>query len=109
MPRQLPAQAMKGTILGMLLLAAAGCAPDAWTPDSGFDAWTEHVGRVCYPNRIGLALVDQQFRRNDLFLDLTSRVYFKKITWEQYASAVNDAAYGDNDGALRCIRDNLPK
>jgi len=109
MPTQELGATLRGTILGALLLAASGCAPDAWNPSSGFDGWIDHIGRACYPNRIGLALVDEQLRWNAGFLDMTSRLYFKKMSFDAYASAVNSAFYGNNAGALDCIRDNLPK
>jgi hypothetical protein len=103
------ARALAGPVPGVLLLAAAGCAPDAWKKDDAFDAWVDHVGRACYPNRIGHALVDVRLRNDAMFLDTTSRLYYKKIPYQQYETAVNTVAYGDNTRALNCIRDNLPK
>jgi hypothetical protein len=102
-------RALKAEVLASLLFAAAGCAPDAVRSDDASDAWVTRVGKACSPNRIGHAMVDARFRTDGMFLDLTSRVYHKRISWQQYASAVNSHAYGDNDAALRCIRDNLPQ
>lgn len=102
-------RALQGAILGAMLLAAAGCAPDAVKRDDAFDAWVTRVGKACYPKRIGHALVDERLSKDGMFLDLTSRLYHKRIGWPQYASAVNSHAYGDNDAALRCIRENLPQ
>jgi hypothetical protein len=109
MTQRTSARVLAGTMLGMLLPDVAGCAPDAWKKDDAFDAWVDHVGRACYPNRIGHALVDVRLRNDATFLDMTSRLYYKKITYQQYETVVNTVAYGDNTRALNCIRDNLPK
>jgi hypothetical protein len=101
--------AVRRAMLGALLVAAAGCAPDAVRRDDAFDAWVTRVGKACYPKRIGHAMVDERLGKDGMFLDLTSRVYHKQISWQQYASSVDTRAPGDNEAALRCIRENLPQ
>ena len=93
-----------------LVLAAAGiaaCAPDSVRPDPGFDGWTNRITQECYPRSIGGAQFTTLFNQPS-FLDLASRLYFKRIDVQQFTDAVNSFYPGYNRAAIECIASKLP-
>jgi hypothetical protein len=88
-----------------------GCAPDAWNAQPGFDGFLNQIGQQCYPMRIGMTLVsDLVDNPAPYFIDETSRLYYGKISAENYRSAItsfSDDSAGTNR-AIDCILSKLP-
>jgi len=99
-------RALTGACL-LIALAVTACAPDAWRSDPGFDGWTNRITQECYPRSIGGAQFTALFNQPS-FLDLTSRLYFRRIDVQQYTDSVNSFYPGDNKVALDCIVSKLP-
>jgi len=100
--------ALVGVAIGL-----AGCAPGAWNQPSEYDAFLYKLQAACpyaqagswrmYPGGGG-GLVN-----NATFIDLTSRLYYGKISRAQYAEGVAALTFGrENDPAIQCVFDNLP-
>ena len=97
------------------LLAAAmfvaGCAPDAFRPSPGYDAFLRVISQECFPRSIG----GQQISRlvthgSPPFLNATSRLYHGQIdggTYRNLITAFSDNSRQTND-AIDCIIGNLP-
>lgn len=91
--------------------AVAGCAPDAWNAQPGFDGFLNQIGQQCYPMRIGMTLVsDLVDNPAPYFIDETSRLYYGKISAANYRSAIT--SFSDNSAAtnkaIDCILSKLP-
>jgi hypothetical protein len=102
---------MRARALAWLLAALAlttACAPDAWRSDPGFDRWTDRVAQECYPRSIGGVQLSTLFNQS-AFLDLTSRLYFRRIEVRQYTDSVDGFYPGDNRAAIECIVSRLPQ
>jgi hypothetical protein len=103
-----PARRARTTVC--LLVAAAGvaaCAPDSVRPDPGFDGWTNRITQECYPRSIGGAQFTALFNQPS-FLDLASRLYFRRIDVQQFTDAISGFYPGDNKAAIDCIVSKLP-
>lgn len=102
-------RALMRQVLPILLAAATGaaCAPDSIRSDPVFDAWTYRVGKECYPHSIGSVQV-YDLLREAAFLDLTSRLYHKRIDAKEYVGWVNTFYPGNNHAAIDCILSKLP-
>jgi len=98
--------------LGILATAVAAltaaCAPRDVGPEPGFDGWVNELGQVCYPNSIGSVQIRQLFYQA-AFIDLASRLYYGKITPDQFRGMVQTFYPGDNKAAVDCIISRLPK
>ncbi|MCM8611995.1 hypothetical protein [Accumulibacter sp.] len=90
----------------LLVAAAAACAPDAWRPDSRFDAFLDQVQDRCGylevgGRRIGANLIQGP---DSYFLDLTSRYFHRQISPANYAEALAASFSSDPaSAAIRCI------
>jgi hypothetical protein len=101
----------------MLLSAAAlaACAPDAWKPAPGYDGFLTQVQNACYYQRIGLINVGDMLTnpgsmQSTYFIDETSRLYYGKITRDNWTSAVTAFIQGRaDDPGVRCVLDQLDK
>ncbi|MCU0896625.1 MAG: hypothetical protein MUC55_03900 [Burkholderiales bacterium] len=98
-----------------LLVAAAGlagCAPGAWNEQSEFDKFIYKLQAACPYARSGqwqMYSGGAQLVNNATFLDLTSRLYYGKISRAQYASGVAAQTFGrEDDPAIQCVFNNLP-
>ncbi|MCU0804012.1 MAG: hypothetical protein MUF79_02835 [Burkholderiales bacterium] len=98
-----------------LVIAAAGlagCAPGAWNEQSEFDQFIYKLQSVCPYARAGqwqMYSGGAQLVNNATFLDLTSRLYYGKISRTQYASGVAAQTFGrEDDPAIQCVFNNLP-
>ncbi|MBL8395501.1 MAG: hypothetical protein JNK99_12275 [Candidatus Accumulibacter sp.] len=92
------------TLLLFLLITA--CAPDAWRPDSSYDAYLDQVQQCCGEMRIGSRSIgDDLLQRADAyFLDLTSRFYHRQISGQDYANALAGSFSANaNSPAILCI------
>ncbi len=98
----------RGRVLTGLLCCVllAGCAPDAWRPDSPYDAFLDQIQRTCGDERIGSKSISRDFLQEGdaYFLDVTSRYYHREITEQNYVDALT-GAYGARPDApgLRCL------
>jgi hypothetical protein len=112
-----PSIAMKIAIAAMLALG--GCAPDAIRnyAATGFNGYLDSLKTACPnlqigPNEIGLWLQYSSVNDNfNYWLDMTSKLYYRRISAGEYRSAVA-AQLGDgsaNAGSFDCIIRNLPE
>lgn len=89
------------------------CAPDAWKPAPGYDGFLNQVQNACYYQRIGLVNVGDMLTnpgsmQATYFVDETSRLYYGKITPENWTSAVTAFIQGRNDDpGVRCVLEQL--
>jgi hypothetical protein len=96
-------------------LAVAACAPDAWKPAPGFDGFLTQVQNACYYQRIGMVNVGDMLSnpgnmQSVYFTDETSRLYFGKITRENWTSAVTAFIQGHaSDPGVQCVLEQLDK
>jgi hypothetical protein len=96
---------------GAALVAA--CAPDAWKPAPGYDGFLNQVQNACYYQRIGLVNVGDMLTnpgstQAGYFIDETSRLYYDKITPDNWTSAVTAFMQGrSDDPGVRCVLDQL--
>jgi hypothetical protein len=98
----------RGFAILLVVATAAACAPDSVRRDPAFDGWTYRVGKECYPHSIGSVQV-WDLMREAAFLDLTSRLYHRRIDAKEYVGYVNTFYPGDNRKALDCILSRLPR
>lgn len=93
--------------------ALAACAPDAWKPAPGFDAFLTQVQNACYYKPIGIVNVGDMLsspgsRQSTYFIDQTSRLYFGKITRAQWTTGVTAFIQGRaSDPGVGCVLDQL--
>ena len=106
-------------VAATLAMVAAGCAPDAVrsAQATGFNAYMKKIGQVCQPLQIGSADVGEWIRMNDMsvnnynyFVDVTSKLYYNRLTQEGYRQAVVGflGPGSSNDRSFDCIFRNLP-
>lgn len=94
--------------LALALLALAGCAPDAWRPDPGYNAFLNQVQSQCPNFRIGQAGSDVLFA-DARFLDDTSRLYHGTMppgAWKISMQGLYMARPGD--AGMACLLSKLP-
>jgi hypothetical protein len=107
------------TAAATLAVAIAGCAPDTVrsAEATGFNAYMKKLGQVCQPLLIGGADVGEWIRMNDMsvnnynyFVDVTSKLYYNRLTQESYRQAVVGflGPGSSNDRSFDCIFRNLP-
>lgn len=95
----------------LLPLALAACAPHAWGPEPGFDAYLDRVQQACGNMRIGSFMIgwDLINSQNPAFLDATSRMYYGKISRQDYAGFVASFASTSPDSpGIGCVIGQLP-
>jgi hypothetical protein len=107
---------MKSVSVRIAALAFAtlvgGCAPDAWKPAPGYDAFLELIGQKCYSDTIGRVFVRDLAVGNvsASFLDATSRLYYGRmdgVAYRQFVTAFSDNSSATNK-AIDCILNHLP-
>jgi len=108
-------------VAGILLVTAllAGCgtglmAPDPLVENPDADAFLDRVAKQYASKTIGRAslgtLIDdsQDVDQGAYFVDLTTKLYFGKVTREDYKNSINTFfPTGDNQAGLECIFANL--
>jgi hypothetical protein len=98
--------------LALSAAALAGCAPGAWNEQSAFDQFIYKLQAACPYARVGQFQMysgGAQLVNNATFLDLTSRLYYGKISRAQYASSLAAQTFGrEDDPAIQCVFNNLP-
>jgi len=99
----------------VLALPLAACAPDAWRPDSPYEAFLGQVQNKCWNLDIGgreinsLLSGGSDASTSAAFLDLTSRYFNGRISRQNYVDAL--AAYynaSPDSPGIRCILDQMP-
>lgn len=101
------------TPLAAVVLAA--CAPDAWKPSPGYDAFLNQVQKACYYQRIGLVNVGDMLAnpgnmQSSYFIDQTSRLYFGKISRAEWTTGVTAFIQGRAaDPGVQCVLTELDK
>ena len=91
-----------------LLAAVAGCAPDAWRPDPGYNAFLNQVQARCPNFRIGMAGSDV-LMADARFLDDTSRLYHGRMPpadWQVSMRSLYMAR--PDDPGMACLLAQLP-
>jgi len=98
----------------MALALLAGCAPDAFRRDSGFETWIGKVETACHRARIGHVTVGDLLgntgsREGANSLNQTSRLYSGQVTPAQWTSGVVAFINGrPSDPGVQCVLDQLP-
>ncbi len=79
-----------------LTLPVAACAPDAWRPDSPYEAFLNQVQSKCWNLDLGTYEINGLLSGNDdanssstYFLDLTSRFFNGRISEDNYVGALS--------------------
>jgi hypothetical protein len=107
---------MKRTVAAAITCAflTVGCAPDSVRNSSPFNAWITQLQQQCQYQAIGVANVgallgaDSAFP-NDQFLDVTSRLYFGRISQAQWVETTTASLNGrPTDPGIKCVLDRLP-
>ena len=104
-------------VLGAML--ATGCAPDSVrsVQATGFNAYIKQLPTSCKPLQIGSQDLSDQIAMNDMgsndynyFLDVTSKLYYNRMSQESYRQAlVGFFGAGSYDNAsFNCIFRTLP-
>jgi hypothetical protein len=99
-----------------LTLPVAACAPDAWRPDSPYEAFLSQVQNKCWNLDLGTHEINGLLNGSDdatsastYFLDLTSRFFNGRITEDNYVGALstffNTKPYSP---AINCILAQMP-
>ena len=112
----------RGTAAVLAIACTAGCAPDAWqnTKASGFNDYLSAVETQCQPLWFGnmelrrFDASDAGPRQSDFasLLDITSRLYYNRITPAQFREAVQSLAMTSSDArtnqSIDCMIRTLP-
>jgi hypothetical protein len=104
-----------GAIVAAALLTACGrvgFAPDAVMENPGADQFLNVIGSACADQRIGdqsLGFLLSINSNDTYFVDETTKLYFRDVSRQQYASDINAQYPSDtNQGAIDCIFSKLP-
>ena len=98
-----------------LSLPIAACAPDAWRPDSPYEAFLNQVQNKCWNLDLGGREINSLLNDSGdaatgaYFLDLTSRFFNGRISRENYVDTLstNYNTFPDSPG-VRCILQQMP-
>ena len=98
-----------------LSLSLAACAPDAWRPDSPYEAFLNQVQNKCWNLDLGGREINSLLNDSGdaatgaYFLDLTSRYFNGRISRENYVDTLstNYNTSPDSPG-IRCILQQMP-
>lgn len=87
------------------------CAPDAWRPDSRYEAYLDQMQNRCGALRLGSRTIGNDLLQESdaYFLDVTSRYYHEEISERSYVGALSGSydTAPDSPGIL-CIL-SLPR
>lgn len=86
----------------------AGCAAHPMDMQSDYNAFLYKLQDVCPFATVGTSQI-QNLVNNATFIDLTSRLYYGRITPAQYRLGVSTSFLGADDApAIQCVLNNLP-
>ena len=102
-------------LIVVVSLALCGCGGDVASPDAlvenpGADAFLTRIASACADKSVGNNQLNWLINESDdsYFVDETSKLYFGKVSQEQYRSDINGFyPTGSNDAALECIFSQL--
>jgi hypothetical protein len=109
MKRQIRNPLLLAAVAALTLHACGGdvMAPDAVIPNQGVDKYLDRVAKNCGDLEIGnqTAAYLLDINNDDVyFLDITSKLYFDRVTEAQYREDINSQYPTDtNQKALDCI------
>ena len=95
----------------------AGCAPDALhnVKATGFNAYLNQIAAQCAPLYAGSQVITVNYDPPNYgaddyvqWLDQTSRLYYKKISPQQYLTNIGNFFDPRSLGSARCAVDKLP-
>jgi hypothetical protein len=103
----------------LILIVLAGCAPDSIRRDKNFTEYLSKLQVACPNLQIGTKNINEWLRNSGAtdddnyayWLDMTSRLYYGKISAREYRTSVGGFLGQGTDNAqpLDCIIRNLPK
>jgi hypothetical protein len=95
-------------VTALAVASLAGCAAHPVAIQDDFNAFLYKLQAVCPFATVGASQM-QNLVNNATFIDLTSRLYYGRITRDQYALGVSTNFLGANDApAIQCVFDNFP-
>jgi hypothetical protein len=107
-------RSMSGSLLGLAGIAlVSGCAPDAWTnvKATGFNQFLNTVQAACYYDPISSTTVGNLLQpggndNSDYFFDVTSRLYYGKLSPAQWTDMVTSQLQANpTDRGIECFLD----
>ena len=107
--------AQRALLTFALSLSLVACAPDAWRPDSPYEAFLNQVQNKCWNLDLGGREINSLLNDSGnavtgaYFLDLTSRYFNGRISRENYVDSLstNYNTSPDSPG-IRCILQQMP-
>lgn len=109
---------IKTVVATATVVALAGCAPDAWTNKqaTGLNAFINQMTVTCAPLEVGPMVITKNFMppnyaagQYDDWLDVTSRLYYQRITPQGYVHEVSNLApFPGTIRAAQCVADHAP-
>ena len=104
------------TVTVTAALGLAACAPDAWNNQgaTGFDGFVDRISRACSPLQYGMYqfaspnAADTGGSSYDIWLDLTSRLYYGQIGPGGYAESLQSTFGDGNQATIDCTLRYLP-
>jgi hypothetical protein len=104
--------------IGLAALAVAGCAPDQFSNyrATGLNGFIDMASQQCAPLQVGPMVITPYFdppnyvvTQYGTWLDLTSNLYYKRITPEAYTANMDNLFPGEGTAkATRCLVSKLP-
>ncbi len=103
-------------LAALLPFGMSACAPDAWRPDSPYEAFLDQVQKKCWNLDIGSQEINGLLNGSganssgDYFIDLTSRMFNGQISVDNYVGTLA-AFYNtkpDSPG-IRCVLAQMPE
>ena len=107
--------ARSALLAALLPFGMSACAPDAWRPDSPYEAFLDQVQQKCWNLDIGSQEINSLLSGSganssgDYFIDLTSRMFNGQISVDNYVDTLT-AFYNtkpDSPG-IRCVLAQMP-
>jgi hypothetical protein len=99
-----------------LALPLAACAPDAWRPDSPYEAFLNQVQNKCWNLDLGGQEINSLLSgggassSGDYFIDLTSRMFNGQISVANYVDTLSTFYNTKPDSpGIRCILQQMPQ
>ena len=108
--------ARSALLAALLPFGMSACAPDAWRPDSPYEAFLDQVQQKCWNLDIGSQEINSLLSGSganssgDYFIDLTSRMFNGQISVDNYVDTLT-AFYNtkpDSPG-IRCVLAQMPE
>lgn len=101
---------------GAVVVTVAGCgqnliAPDSVVEGAGAEAFLDRIDKQCGQLHLGVRTINYVLNFSDedaYFIDITSKLYYGKISRSAYADDINgNYVTGGNQPAIDCILSQL--